>query len=643
MFPGLAVQLALTTALVAFLYLLGAAALSFARLPGRSWNYPLFCFPAGLVLSVGLFSFFSYGRPTYLLASPIALAVWLLVQRREDPGTYNGLPRIGLVQLCLFCLPPIFLSVVFCRFWYGGAAPDGMVALPFKDWGFFGMLVQQIVPSGHMSVWSGAVGEHLSGTSHAHDIWYHWGFIWLGALVREFTGLTAWVSLSAVAVPATMAVSVISAAFVIAQITSWSLWKSLIPALFSVFFVGLGPSTLLQPKLVDLFGLTGVLYCNGPFVLIPWIPFECGLFFSAVWAWLSGRFSWCFACIFFAAASAPHTFIVLSAALGLLLVAGFFVRDGLQVRAAVLGLSAVLMAWFAVNVIFGAATSKPSHMVSEPPALIPTAWHVASRGTIDALVAVALLALAVPGLLRLAASGGEEGERRTRILGLFALSALIAGGFGFRLLESLGFGSIDAIIMPGISRNIVVLPIAAFGTALLSASRNKLLAFVSFAVFAAVGLVGVYDLPKRHRALLNEEPVSAGQVAELSRRLEGGKFGYFASSDRNWWIPVHASMAAVAGGTCIRLNPLPVDDDWAGKQYGSDIPAQIVADRGGGPTEEWSANLAHALGIKHLLTGPKYEMPESWRGRLTQVAEVGDYRIWEVKHSAPNHVRTTGH
>ena len=164
-------------------------------------------------------------------------------------------------------------------------------------------------------------------------------------------------------------------------------------------------------------------------------------------------------------------------------------------------------------------------------------------------------------------------------------------------------------------------------------SRRKTPAFTGAAVFTIVAVLGAYDLPKRHAALLPESPLPAESVAAFSRKLSGGKFGYFATSDRNWWIPVHSSLAAISGSTCIRLNPLPVDQDWAGKQYGSDVPEQIVPRSDHESGEDWSGRLAEALGINHLLAGPDSVLPGPLREQFVPVADAGVYSLWERKTS----------
>lgn len=629
---GLALHTALSIGLVTFLY--GAGWLSlrlpfFAGFPHRS---PVLCFGVGMSVVVGVFSSFSLGRPTYLLLVPAALVVPAILRRggRENPVP----PMVGPVKgLLASALGACVGSGVFCRVWYSGLPAHGMIALPFKDWGYFAILVENLARSGHMSIWSGIADGQLA--SIGRDMWYHWGFLWLGALVKQISGLGALVSLTEVAVPATMAMAWISSACVVSRMTGWSASKSFLPALFCLFFVALGPSMWLQPAFIGTFGIVGVIFCSEPFVTIPWLPFESIYFFSVLWAWLSGRREWCWAFLLAASVSAPHSFLALGSTLGVFGALGILRREWADLKTAAAGLSAVLVACIGVKWVFGGGLSNPGSASAISLALLPL-WQVIRHCALDLAATIVLLGLAFPGFLHLLIGKKSTGDQSATALGWIVLSAILAGVAGFRLLEFIGFGSIDAVILPGLIRVLIILPICAFGTLRLLAKGQPAAVRLAAVVLGIVGILQIFDLPAKNQKNLSElPPISRADAATLSAHLNGDRFGYFASSDRNWWIPVHASLAAVLGTSCVRLNPIgSVDNDWAGKQYGSDLPFRIVPRADGEPDEKWACRFAEKLGIRHLLQTDSDPLPENLAGRFAPIARAGGYVLYESRPAA---------
>ncbi len=634
--PEFAFQFSLVVLLCATVYAAGALFLGVLRLIGTPWRYPVLCFASGLMVVTGGVASSAFGRPTFLLAAPAVFLVIALGAAVLRPAPLPPPARWRFPQDLLVALAACALSVLFCRFWFGGLPPAGQINLPFKDWGYFTMLAENLVSSGHMSIWSGFAGGQLEMTQSARDMWYHWGFIWLGVFVKQSTGLSALAALTGVAVPATVAMAGISASCIVSQLTGWSFRTSFFPAVLCLLFVALGPSTVLQPILIQSFGLVGALFCNGPFVTIPWLAFESVYVFAVVWAWLRGMNLWCWLFILAASISAPHSFLVLGATLGMFAALSIVRREWRDLKLALLGLSAVVLGYACVNWIGGAGMARTGGGSGIALAIGPV-WGVVKAVASDVGLTLVFLGLIVPGFLHLILGRKVENARSVTTLGWIVLSALLSGVAGFRLLEFLGLGSIDAIHLPGVSRVLLVLPLCAFGTVRLFAKGRPAAAALAAATFLAAMAVVGYDLPGKNAKILSElPPVSERDAAMLTRHLNGSRFGYFALTDRNWWIPIQSSLAAVLGASCIRLNPIPeTDNDWAGRQYGSDLPFQIVPRGDGEPDALWACRFAERMNIRYVMESKTHPIPAAVKDRFARVARGDAFSLFIDRRFLP--------
>ena len=627
--PEIAFQFSLVVLLCATVYAAGALFLGGLRMVGTPWRYPVLCFASGLMVVTGGVACLALGRPTFLLAAPAMFLVFALWAALRRPAPVPLPVRWKFPQDLLASLVACALSVLFCRFWFGGLPAAGMINLPFKDWGYFAMLVENLVPSGYMSIWSGVAGDELGRTGAARDMWYHWGFIWLAVFVKQMTGLGALAALTGVAVPATVAMAGISASCIVSQLTGWTFLRSFAPALLCLFFVALGPSTLLQPFLVSTFGLVGVLFCNGPFVTIPWLAFESVYLFAVIWAWLRGTKRLCWLFILTASISAPHSFLVLGSTLGMFAAISVLRRNWHELKLALLGVVAVVLGYVFVNWIGGAGMARTGGGSGVALAIGPV-WGAAKAVASDVGLTFLFLGLLLPGFLHLIVGRKIEIEGRVTTLGWIVLSALISGVAGFRLLEFLGLGSIDAIHLPGVSRVLLVLPLCAFGTVRLFAKGRPAAAGLAAVTFLAAMALALHDLPQKNGKVLSELPALSERDATLmARHLNGSRFGYFALTDRNWWIPIQSSLAAVLGSSCVRLNPLPeTDNDWAGKQYGSELPFQIVPRDEGESDALWACRFAERMGIRYVMESEIHPIPASVKDRFALVARGDAYSLF---------------
>ena len=123
----------------------------------------------------------------------------------------------------------------------------------------------------------------------------------------------------------------------------------------------------------------------------------------------------------------------------------------------------------------------------------------------------------------------------------------------------------------------------------------------------------------------------------IQSQLKGRPFGYFALTDREWWMPEQSSLAAVLDSRCIRLNEIDLVDNHGtfSKYYGADIPHRLVPALPGESSDAWSLRFARRLGLACVIELKPNSLPAAIKAQCRPLASAGGMTLFEIMPDSP--------
>ncbi|MBX7208162.1 MAG: hypothetical protein K1X78_07620 [Verrucomicrobiaceae bacterium] len=587
-----------------------------------------FMLASGLVFWSGIAAAVTMRGAGFWLAMPVIQATLAaLLWRREAvvcPPARTG--RRRAVRLVAPVLVMVAVCVLFIRWWAAFRSPDGRVVDVHSDLGYYGQLVLGMKESGHASLWSGVLGSAVVESGAPFDVWYHWGPVWLASGVHEFAGLSVMESLLQADRIVLTVLLAIAAGAIVETLTGWSPGWSLLVGGISVIAV----------PLLKMFGILwfagvlpyGILQHHSTSLVIQLsYHVEALLVLVALAAWLSSEDLPAGAMLFFAGVSAPHALAAAGVMAGALLTAGLLRRDRVMWKTALAVISILLAAWAMLSFVLG--VNLPKSPESRMLTVGFNAIRLALRaGLVDTLISIVAGALMVPGvvhLMRLKDEGVQA--ERPRILGWMALCALAGGFAAYHLFSSMA----DRFHFSAFTRIVLIVPTAIWGMARMASRTAGPRKAASIALIILGGLMGVSDLVQ-YKNQTSFAKWSATDLGVIKKALGSEPFGYFAASDRNWWIPEHCTLASFLNVRCVRLNFIK-STDAAGQNgifYGSSKPRELVPLLEGESEDQWSLRFARKLGIKRILEVEKEPLPDAISRSARKIAASGPLRVYEL-------------
>lgn len=484
------------------------------------------------------------------------------------------------------------------------------------DLGYFAQLAHTLPEAGVASFWSAALGPATPSAGETSDLWYHWGPIFLTTLFSQVTGLSALKTLLWVVTPLLNILLVLVGAALVSRITRWTAGLSLLTAtmaLIALPFPSMGHAALLMKLLpTDIHPHIHVTLAS-QFSY----KFEGILILAALHAWLGRRFPLALGLLFAASISSPHMVALAGLTAGILGCHALITRNRQQIGQAAAIIAISLLAWMLMKLCFGVGLPKmeDSALIDlRPMELLKNT----TLGLTDLGFSAALSILLLPGLIHLWRQ--PEG----RLPALLSFSALIGSHLAYRLLLPDG----DRAHFTMLAHAVLIVPFGTIGLAMLVWNHRSRSAAAALIV---VTFVGVYEVRSSHR-FVPPTHLTTSDIATLSSALQGRPFGYFASTDRNWWISQHAVLAGHLNTRCLRLNKLHAVDEQSGaaRFYGSSRIEHLVPRQINESDATWSLRLARATGIQHLMQFPEQELPAGIKPSLQQVAQAGGHVLWEI-------------
>ena len=563
----------------------------------------------GLVWISGAMAVWGLGRVCGLILLPGALSVFAVIAWRSKGGSLVRQPvpwmALGVVAVATFLLTAIY---------HDWLTADGRVMPLNMDLSYFAQMAHGLPEAKAMNIWAAALGPFCAEAGQTGDIWYHWAPIWLVAGARWLTGIPELMSLFFIIAPLLNLLLAVKAAAVFQKLTRRSSAVSLLVGAASILALSF-PSMAEISKIVWLApdNINPLIHTNLAYQFS--YKFEALLIFSALSAWLNGRHSFAALLLFLAAASAPHTVAGGGLLLGGLGAVSVVRRDILALKFSIVCMGLLLLGWVAMQVGFHTGLPKTEgarFMILELGAI--------SKNTLLALrdiLSGLLLALPVlPGIWYWTKSS-EPHERR---LGWLAVAGLTVPYFAYHLL--LPEGDRAHFILYG--HALVVLPVGAWG---LAAMAKKW----SYALLIITCFIGAYDLTLS-RSNGSPSDYMAADLVKVKTELQGQTWGYFAKSDRNWWISSQAMLAGLLDTRCVRLNRIESVDvkSHAAKFYGSHSPEKLVPRQTDEPDNAWALRFARKLDIRHIISTKETPVPPEIQSSLRLKLDLPGIKVYEL-------------
>lgn len=610
--------------------LVPAAVASRRTLPGlaAAWT-------SGMIFITGVSATLALQRASYLAAVPliqIALAVFWRsrlktpaagIDAASEPWNAQEAIKAGLVVagfVLLFSIP----------FWHEAA--DGRLRGPHADMGYYAQQVIGIPESGAASLWSGALGPQCETAGEARDVWYHWGPIMLAIGVRSVAELPAFAALLGVVRFALDGMLIVAAGAAASTVCGGvSRVRSLV----------LGGLALMAVEFLKMHGLQSWLRSSAPDLTDHHVRYALAVFFSykqegvivlaALAAWLSGKNSLAGLLVFASAVSAPHSFAGLGCAAGGAMIAGLLMRKA-GIWRPCMAATMLLILGMATAVLSGAtmpAASEQKLFVLD----VSQIGRIAAGGFRDVLVALAVSAVMLPGIIHLLRAKADGGGR-LRLLGLVILCGLAASWVAYHLLPVMA----DRVHMVLFVQTMLVMPIGWLATIRFFQASSGFKRHAALGCATAAIAMGAHDLVLP--AITEEsQPWKRSDLKIIRAALGGQPFGYFAERDRGWWIPMQASLASLMDVRCIRLNPRPEHREQSSVFYGFDAPLRLTRPRPDEDEIKWSVRFARDLGIRHVISTPRNPIPKSLKPECRAVAAVPSMVLYELPEPGSQEAR----
>jgi hypothetical protein len=147
--------------------------------------------------------------------------------------------------------------------------------------------------------------------------------------------------------------------------------------------------------------------------------------------------------------------------------------------------------------------------------------------------------------------------------------------------------------------------------------------------------MGAHDI-WHARERLTALPYKAEDLRALRMSLNGQAVGYFAQTDRQWWISKHSTLASLLDVRCVRLNSIPsMDGDPYSRYYGASRPLELVPAREGESPAEWSLRFARRLGIRMIMETDADPLPETIKTGAKVLHAGPSLRLYELPETEP--------
>lgn len=572
---------------------------------------PVVTLPIGLLVIVGFVSSFYLGRVCHLSMLGL-LPISSAVASRLTRFHFNdcGLDRVRTTRRDAVAIVSAFLaSVAFSNWLYVWYWPDGSITLPYNDLGYFSILAKELPSSGVMSLWSGTLATHTRAAG-ATDVWYHWGPIWLGCVVSRLGGISPLVALVHVVVPALTFLVLFSIGAVASILISVSNGKGL--ALGGLSLIAMPVPTVAASTLMARWmpgGIEEHLHLSMAYRYCFTYRLEAFIVYAVIACWLLRLRALAFILLLLSGISAPHSVAGLGSAAGVLFFFCLVLRRWSHAMVGLSMIAALLLAW-AVNVfVFG--VNLPKSGDAELVAFDLARQLAQAKAFLPNLVIGGVLALPmVIGASFLIRSNGGKPEADKVLLGALAIAALIGGYAAYHLLLPQG----ERHHFTAYTHAVLVFPLGTLGLGCAWRKGSAFLSRTAAVLLSVVGALGVLDGWKDWKMVTGyREKFTAADLNKIHKALGGRRFGYYAAKDRPWWIPTHASLAAVLNTSCTRLNPIHAMDSGSSyaRFYGGDKPWVLVPKREDETEAEWSLRFASEANIPVLLQTEMQSVPHS--------------------------------
>lgn len=592
-----------------------------------SWTKRALEFASGLVFVTSVTATVVLGRMCYLTVLPIlqvGLAFYGLRKwcqsSAQGPKPSDGWNRgefAILGGLALACL------VFTCWHQRWKLADDGLRSF-HSDLGYFVQMVEQLPEARIANGWTAVMGERLRELPGQHDVWYHWGAMWLAVAVKRW--ITNLPSLEALLIITGSALNLgllLTASSIAQTLCRISRWRSL----------AIGAASLVAVQWLRAYGLLWIAdwFPYGVVQHLRWTlttmfsyKFEGVLVLAALAAWLEQRTLVAMLLLFCAGVSAPHTVGALGATAGTLGLVGLLLKRPPLWKTAGILITVLLSAWALVTLAFGCGMPKAEgqHLLSLDLENLRRSLRAA---VIDSGIGLLIGAFSLPGILHLIRSHDDRATEEGRTLGWMALCALIGPYAAYSFLHTM----VDRFHFITLAQAVLVLPAGIWGAARMARwESTRWLRWCGVALIVITTAMGIHDVIWL-RATDTRLPCTQSNVKALREVLHGRPFGFFASNDRQWWIPKHTVIASLLESRCIRLNELETKDAYS-RYYGTDPVHQLVPRQPPESSEAWSLRFAARMGVKHVLDLPSDPLPAAMKPFVKEVAKTGDLRLFEI-------------
>lgn len=585
---------------------------------------------AGLLFITGVMATVLLRRPCYYTLMPVLLIGWRLIWARWSPPAPSiAAPREPWPRIVL---PLMMVAAVVFGFewWFGGwMQGDGSVRKIHSDLGFYVQALKALPEARLANSWAATLGVHAADSLDLRDFWYHWGPIWLASAITSTTSIAPIAALLII-VPALVDLAmVLAAAAIIQRLTRWPVAACLLLGVVSLLAVQLAKA-LAVLTLGDVLHYEPIQHFRTTLADAFAYKFEAMLMLGTLATWVWQRRALAVLLLFLTGLSAPHNVGILGVTAGVLGTLGIALRQRPLWRTAGIAIGTLLSAWITVK-LCGAGLPKAegqSMLALDPGSLIKAIGDTLP----DIALGLLATALTLPGLVHLIRHRDEHASDEARILGWLPLCAIVGGFAAYHLFGTMS----DRFHFTALTHAVLVLPVGIWAMARLVAVKSSAPRLLALIVIMLDGVLGIGDL----RAARSREPEQAWQRADLAviqSHLKGRPFGYFATTDREWWMPEQSSLAAVLDSRCIRLSEIDLVDKHGAfsKYYGADIPHRLVPTQPGESADAWSLRFARRLGLACVLELEPGTLPAAIKAQCQPLASAGGMTLFEIQPPAP--------
>ena len=557
-----------------------------------------------------------------LLLTLFAIWVWRRadkIERKDEGGRWT------LAEVSVLLVVVAVFSFVF-HLPYQFAGGDGKMTAGEPDMGYLAQNVLALPEAGVANLWSAALGSEAAGVTAGRDFYYHWGPILLAVAARGVTDMPPMTALADVSCHVMNVLVVIAAAALASGLIRGPLWAHLLVGGAAVA----GSCLLKTPEFITWVSslLPWKDVQQAKFTLASLFPYKfeaiIALTAAAVWIRKEHRLAALF--LFLGAVSAPHAVASIGVTSAGLAGLGICTRDRRMAGTGFAMMGLILAGWALAVIGFRATMGGGGGGLFKVD--FAEVGSLLKLGLLDSLIAFALSAMLLPGIIHLIRGHDEEATDETKMLGWLAPCGVVGSAFAFHFMHAVG----DSFHVMVFAHAVILAPIAILGIARLISRQEKgrLVRVAGAAVLAASSAMGLHALVASHAT----HPVAEWKAADLDRArkvLKGEVFGYYAREDRGWWISKNAVLASLLGSRCVRLNALKSErESGTSKFYDYTKPFSLVP-----PAEKesglaWSLRFAQKLGVRYLVETIDDNLPKPLLKQTRLRVCVSGIRIYEL-------------